>query len=339
MKRATVIGIDLAKNVFHVHGVDAKGDIVIKRSFGRGGLIKFIANLKPCLIGVEACCGAHHWTREFRKYGHTAKMMAPQYVKPYVKTNKNDFNDAEAICEAVQRPNMRFVAEKTVEQQGIQMLHRSRTHFVRNRTRLCNEIRGFVSELGVAVPKGVKSLRKQLPQLLEEEDVRLPEWGKRLLRNHLEYFDLLQMQIEKFEKEITRIYDESPVCKRLTTIPGIGPITATAIVAAVADVNSFKSGRHLSAWLGLVPKQNSSGGKTQLGGISKRGDNYLRTLLIHGGRAVVRTVGEKTDQRSLWIAQKVKTRGKNKAAVAVANKNARVIWKLLKTDETYQIAA
>lgn len=339
MKRVTVLGIDLAKNVFQVHGVDSRGQVVVRRSFGRGGLIRFVANLKPCLIGIEACCGAHHWAREFGKYDHTVRMMAPQYVKPYVKTNKNDANDAEAICEAVQRPNMRFVAQKTVEQQGIQMLHRSRTHFVRGRTRLCNEVRGFLSELGITIPKGINRLRERLTGLLEEEDIRLPDWGKKLLRNHLEYFNLLQEQINKLEQELKRIYDESPVCKRLTTIPGIGPITATAIVAAIADVNSFNSGRHLSAWLGLVPKQNSTGGKTQLGGISKRGDGYLRTLLIHGGRAVVRTAAEKTDRRSRWIAEKVKTRGKNKAAVAVANKNARVIWKLLKTEQTYQVAA
>lgn len=337
MKRITVMGIDLAKNVFQVHGVGSRGEVLLRRSYGRGGVVRFVSNLKPCLIGIEACCGAYHWAREFRKHGHEVKIMSPQYVKPYVKTNKNDYNDAEAICEAVQRPNMRFVAEKSIEQQGIQMLHRSRTNFVRSRTRLINESRGFLAELGIVIAKGVSQFRHRATTWLEDE--RLPECSKQILESELEYFDLLSQQIKRIDDKLDEVFRKNAVCKRLTTIPGVGPITATAIIAAVADVSHFDSGRHLAAWLGLVPRQNSTGGKSQLGGISKRGDSYLRTLLIHGGRSVVRTIGTKTDRRSRWIAEKVKTRGKNKTAVAVANKNARVIWKLLKSEEVFRAVA
>jgi transposase len=339
MKRITVLGVDLAKDVFHIYGSDAQGREVVKRQFGRGGLLRFLSNLKPCLIGMEACGGAHYWSRECRRMGHEVRLMPPQYVKPYVKTNKNDFNDAEAIWEAVQRPNMRFVPQKTVEQQEIQMLHRSRSLFVRSRTRVCNEVRGFLAELGIFFPKGVKRTRQILEQLLSQDDLRLNETAKFILTSHRNYFDLLQLQLERLETKVNEIFESNPKCQRLATIPGIGPITATAIIAAIPDIDAFRSGRHLAAWWGLVPRQNSSGGKTQLGSISKRGDNYIRTLLIHGGRTVVRSAEQKADKRSQWIASKAKTRGKNKAAVAVANKNARVIWKLLKTEEVYRTVA
>lgn len=339
MKRVTVVGIDLAKEVFHVYGSDAEGQVVVRRQFGRGGLVKFLSNLKPCLIGMEACGGAHHWARECARLGHQAKLMPPQYVKPYVKTNKNDYNDAEAIWEAVQRPNMRFVPQKTVEQQGIQMLHRSRSQFIRSRTRVCNEVRGFLAELGIFIPKGVNRTRQIMEELLSKNDPRLNEMMQLILSSHRQYFDSIQAQLERLEEKLNAFFQSNPTCQRLATIPGIGPITATAIVAAIPDISAFHSGRHLAAWWGLVPRQNSTGGKTQLGGISKRGDSYLRTLLIHGGRAVVRAAQTKSDKRSQWVTCKAKTRGKNKAAVAVANKNARVIWKLLKTDELYRIAA
>lgn len=335
MKTISVLGIDLAKNVFQVHGVDAEGAVVTRRKLSRKGLKAFTAKLSPCLIGMEATGGARYWVRELQAQGHDARLMAPQFVKPFVKSCKNDRNDAEAICEAVQRPTMRFVGYKTREQQGIQLLHRVRSGEISRRTELCNEIRGILHGVGFTAPMGLTRLRERTKELLSSES--LERWEQRLVQKMLNEWTTLDGFIEESDQALKEVFTEhKAVCERLTTIPGVGPITATAILSTVGDIRNFKSGRHLSAWLGLVPRQNSSGGKNQLGGITKRGDTYLRTLLIHGGRSVVKYAKNRSDRRSLWIAGKIQTRGKNKAAVAVANKNARVIWKILTTDERYK---
>jgi transposase len=336
MERVTVLGVDLAKNVFQVHGVGVQGKPVVRRQVSRSGLVKFVSKLQPCLIGVEAAGGARYWVREFRKYGHEVKMIPAQFVKPFVKSDKNDANDAEAICEAVQRPGMRFVAEKTIEQQEIQSLHRVRSGVVAHRTEVCNEIRAILSDYGIPVRQGLSSLREKLKELLSSSEVI---WGvvtTEVLTSLLELWNGCDTQLVKMETQLDSVFEKHEVCRRLITIPGVGKITATAIVGSVASASAYKTGRHLSASLGLVPRQNSSGGKQKLGGITKRGDTYLRTLLIHGGRTVVQHAAKKQDKRSVWITTKAKTRGKNKAAVAVANKNARIIWKILSTNEIYR---
>jgi len=336
MDRISVLGVDLAKNVFQLHGVSERGQVVLRRKLSRQGFKKFMANLEPCLVGMEATSGSRHWQREFKKLGHDARLIAPQFVKPFVKSDKNDVNDAEAICEAVQRPSMRFVGEKTLEQQEIQMLHRVRGSLIAYRTELGNEIRAVLSDYEVVAPQGLARLREKVLEILSSDQSPVSEVGKSILGSLLEQWSNCNEQLAKMDQHLEKVFEKHEVCRRLVTIPGVGPITATAIVGTVPDIGGFKSGRHLSAWLGLVPKQNSSGGKHRLSGITKRGDTYLRTLLIHGGRSVVRASAKKTDKRSLWVIAKAKTRGKNKAAVAVANKNARVIWKILKTDQVYR---
>jgi transposase len=338
MKTITVMGIDLAKSVFHVYGVDSNGKAQLRKKLDRKGLMKVIANTAPCLIGVEACGGSNYWARKFEEHGHEVKMMPPQYVKPYVKTNKNDFNDAEGICEAVQRPNMHFVPKKSVEQQDIQMVHRIRQRLVAGRVALVNEARGLLAEYGIVIGKGVSRFNTAIVQIIGDNKNGLTSVGRRKMRDLLTELNEMQERIKAMDVEISRIYENSDTCKRIGKIPGIGPVTATAIVAAVSDAGVFKNGRQMSAWLGIVPRQDSTGGKPRLLGISKRGDIYLRTLLIHGGRSVVLAARNKTDKYSQWVTQKATTRGKNKAAVAVANKNARIIWKLLNTGESYKAA-
>jgi transposase len=338
MKVVTVMGIDLAKSVFHAHGIDEHGKAVVRKKLRRAELMAFIANTPACLIGVEACGGANYWVRQFEKHGHTVKMMPPQYVKPYVKTNKNDFNDAEAICEAVGRPNMHFVPKKSIDQQDIQMLHRIRQRLVASRTQIVNEARGLLCEYGIIIAKGVSQFQKRMVDLLADESNELTQSSRVEMQELFSEFHEVNERVRRLDVKIAGIYKGNEICRRLSDVPGVGPLTATAIVAAVSDASVFKNGRQMSAWLGLVPRQDSSGGKTTLRGISKRGDVYLRTLLINGGRAVVARAKNKTDKFSQWISEKEKTRGKNKAAVAVANKNARVLWKLLKTGESYRVA-
>ena len=335
--KITTLGVDLAKNIFQIHGVDENGKAVLRRKLSRSKLVEFISALPPCLIGVEACGSSHYWVRQFKKYGHTVKSIPPQYVKPFVKTNKNDANDAEAICEAVQRPSMHFVSEKSITQQDIQCMHRIRQRLIGVRTALSNEIRGLLSEYGIIMPKGIKNLKTKLPEIIEIEN-ELTILGRGMFSElYLEFLDI-EKRVEYFTDKIEQVFKASEACQRLAKIEGVGPLTATAAIATISDPRAFKNGRQCAAWVGLVPRQNSSGGKTTLLGISKRGDNYFRCLLIHGGRAVVKTAKNKTDKRSLWIAEKEKTRGKNKAAVAVANKNARIIWKMLMTGEEYRTA-
>jgi transposase len=333
--KITTIGIDLAKNIFQIHGVDARGKVAVRKQIKRAEMAKYFANLEPCLIGMEACGSAHHWARKLEGYGHTVKLMAPQFVKPYVKTNKHDIADAEAICEAVGRPNMRFVAKKSVEQQAILSVHRARQGFVKARTAQGNQIRGLLSEFGIIIPQGIRSIMKQVPEILEDGESGLPGTMRHLIERLAENLKEMDRQVNELEKQIGLWHRENEASRRLAEIAGIGPITASAIVATVGKAHEFKNGRQLAAWMGLVPKQNSSGGKQNLLGISKRGDTYLRTLMIHGARAVIRFAKNKADPDS-WLRKLMARRNKNVAAVALANKNARIVWALLAHDRMFR---
>ena len=302
-------------------------------------LASFIAKLPACLIGMEACGGAHYWKRTLEKLGHKVHLIAPQFVKPFVKSNKNDAADAEAICEAVQRPSMRFVPGKSLEQQDIQSLHRIRSQAVARRTALANQIRGLLMEYGIIVPKGIAYVRKEIPWLLEDAENELTSLFREMLRELHDELVHLDQQISKLEIQLETVCKQSKACQRLLTIPGVGLLTATALIAAVGDISAFKNGRELAAWIGLVPRQHTTGGKPTLLGISKRGDSYLRTLLIHGGRTVVRVADKHQDRRNRWISDLDKRREKNISAVAVANKNARIAWSLLTHETSYQTQA
>lgn len=334
--KISVLGIDLAKHSFQLHGVDENEQTVLQKSLSRQKLIEFIANLSPCLIGLEACGGAHHWVRLFTKMGHTVRMMAPQFVKPYVKSNKNDAVDAQAICEAVGRPSMRFVPVKSSEQQDLQSIHRIRSQLVARRTAQANQIRGLLMEYGLVLPKGISHIRKNIPALLEEAENGLTDLFRALLHDLYNEIIHIDERVHLLEQELEKMSVDNEDCQRLLTIPGIGTLTATALISAIGDVPTFNNGRELAAWLGLVPRQHSTGGKPTLMGISKRGDSYLRMLLIHGGRAVVRVANKYQDKRNKWIVALEQRRGKNITAVAVANKNARIIWALLSKQENYQ---
>ncbi len=334
----TTLGIDLAKNIFQLHGTDDKGNTVLRKRLTRAKLAEFVANLPPCLIGLEACGSAHYWSRKFQAMGHQVKLMAPQFVKPYIKSNKNDSNDAAGICEAVTRPSMRFIATKGVEHQDMQALHRVRSQLVKQRTASANQIRGLLSEYGVVIPQGISHISKNLPGILEDGENELSFLSREIFQDLYEQFKVLTKAVENYTKKINSCAHESEVCVRLLQIEGVGPLTATAILAAVVNANDFKNGRELAAWLGLVPKQHSSGNRTRLLGISKRGNSYIRTLLIHGGRSVIATCSKKTDARSQWARDKKERCGMNKAAVAIANKNARIIWALLNSGENYVVA-
>jgi transposase len=339
MNKVTVLGIDLAKNVFQLHGVDEKGTPILKRKLTRQKMIETIAQLEPCTIVMEACSGASYWCRKFSAYGHTPKLISPQFVKPFVKTNKNDRNDAEAICEAASRPTMRFVAPNTVEQQDIQCLHRIRSRLIQERTALVNQTRGLLAEYGITVSQGIRKLRGSLADILEDAENELTNAGRALFCElHTELLEKDQ-KIAIYDKKLEAVFKSNKNCQKIAKVEGVGPITATAVIAAIGDPKVFKNGRHFSAFLGLVPRQSSSGGKERLLGVSKRGDIYLRTLLIHGGRTVVKYIGSKEDRRSIWVRQIKERRGTNRAAVAVANKNARIIWALLAKEEEYKHAA
>lgn len=333
--KITTIGIDLAKVVFQIHGVDARGKVAVRKQLKRADMSNYFANLEPCLIGMEACSSAHHWARKLEGYGHTVKLMAPQFVKPYVKTNKNDMADAEAICEAVTRPNMRFVAMKTVEQQAILSVHRARQGFVKARTAQANQIRGLLSEFGIVIPQGIGAIAKRVPEILEDGDNGLPGTMRNLIQRLTDNLQEMDRQAKELEAQIQQWHRENAASRKLAEIPGLGPITASAIVATIGDAREFKNGRQLAAWMGLVPRQNSSGGKQTLLGISKRGDTYLRTLMIHGARAVLRFAEAKAEPES-WLKKLIGRRNKNVAAVALANKNARVVWALLAHERSFR---
>ena len=338
--KITTVGIDLAKNVFQIHGVDERGHAVLKKQLKRSQMMEFFVNLPPCLIGMEACGSAHHWARELTKLGHTVKLMAPQFVKPYVKTNKNDMADAEAICEAVARPNMRFVPVKTVEQQALLSLHRVRQGLVKARTAQSNQIRGLLGEFGLIVPKGISQIAPRIPDILEDGDNGLPGMFRDLISRLLTHFNDLHRQVLELEAQIKAWHRDNPASLKLAEIPGIGPITASAMAASVGNARDFSNGRQLASWLGLVPKQHSTGGKSVLLGISKRGDSYLRTLLIHGARSALLAEQRRLDRgegpADTWLTGLLQRRNPNIAAVALANKNARIIWALLTQDRTYQ---
>lgn len=308
---------------------------MLRKQLRRGEMAKLFANLEPCLIGIEACGSTHHWARKLGGFGHTVKLMAPQFVKPYVKTNKNDMADAEAICEALSRPNMRFVPIKSIEQQALLSVHRVREGFVKARTAQANQIRGLLSEFGIIIPKGIKSIAERMPDILEDTENGLPGAMRKLLERLKDNLKEMNRQVTELELQIKLWHRDNEASRKLEAIAGIGPITASAIVATVGNATEFKNGRQLAAWLGLVPKQHSSGGKQILLGISKRGDTYLRTLLIHGARAVLRFAENKAEPES-WLRKLVSRRNKNVAAVALANKNARIIWALLAKGKTYE---
>lgn len=338
MKVAT-IGLDIAKQVFQVHGADKGGKAVLRRKLRRSEVGKFFAGLEPCLVGIEASGSSHYWARVLSGLGHTVKLMAPQFVKPYVKSNKNDANDAEAICEAVTRSTMRFVPQKSIAQQDLQCLHRVRSRLVACRTQLVNQIRGLLAEYGIVLPQHVGQLRRGLPMVVEDAENDLTGFGRGLFGSLYEELTELEEKIEAADRQIQLAFQANEDCQRIGAVEGIGPLTATAIVAAISDGRAFANGRQFAAWLGLVPRQNSSGGKTRLMGISKRGDPYLRTLLIHGARSVVYRAKNKADKRSLWIIDKQQRLGTTKACVAVANKNARIVWSLIARDQVYRAAA
>ena len=333
--KVTTVGIDLAKHVFQVHGVDEHGKTVLKKQLRRDQVGSFFIHLPPCLIGMEACGSAHHWARKLEGMGHTVRLMAPQFVKPYVKTNKNDAADAEAICEAVGRPNMRFVPVKNVEQQAVLALHRVRQGFVRARTAQANQIRGLLGEFGIVIPQGIGYIASRVPELIEDGANELPGAFRLLIERLLDHLKDLDRQVGELEAKIQAWHRGNDLSRKLAQVPGIGPITASALVASIGDAKNFDSGRQVAAWLGLVPKQHSSGGKAGLLGMSKRGDTYLRTLLIHGARSVIYRVSQRTDPCS-WIAGVVNRRNKNIAAVALANKNARIVWALLAHDRSFE---
>lgn len=339
----TTIGIDIAKRIFQIHGVDGRGKAVLKKRLMRDQVLMFMANLPKCLVGIEACGGANYWAREITKLGHEVKLMAPQFVKPYVKTNKNDEADAEAICEAVSRPNMRFVPVKSVEQQDILSIHRVRERLVKNRTALSNEIRGLLLEFGFIIPQGINKIMDKLTEILDNN--HLSQMSYQTFSELKEEFLDNDRKIKELEQRLKTIAQSLESYSQIIAIPGIGLITATALIASIGNAANFANGRQLSAWLGLVPRQMSSGGKEKLLGISKRGDVYLRTLLIQGARAVLNaktrfTTEEQKAEKNYskfteWMFNVADRRGHNKTIVAIANKLARVVFAVLRSGSDY----
>jgi len=336
MQAITTIGLDIAKSVFQVHGIDADGRVVIRRQLKRRYVLTFFEKLAPCLIGIEACASSHHWARQLQTLGHTVRLMPPSYVKPYVKRQKNDSTDAEAICEAVTRPNMRFVPTKTVEQQGCLMLHRARHLFIRQQTAVINSIRAYLAEFGIVAPVGRRGVEQLLEVVADTEDRRLPEVARACLAALGSQLRALKSQILEFDRRIISWHRSSATSKRLDAIPGVGPALATALVASIADAKAFRSGRDFSAWVGLVPKQNSSGGKDKLGSISKQGDRYLRSLFTAGALAVIRYAKIHGTGHRPWLTALLVRRPTKVAAIALANKLARMAWAMMARNETYK---
>ena len=333
----TTIGLDIAKNVFQVHGVDREGRAVLRRKVKRDQLLGLLGDLQPCLIGIEACATAHHWARQLQALGHEVRLMPPAYVKAYVKRNKNDAADAEAICEAVTRPTMRFVPIKSADAQSVLMLHRARHLLVRQRTAQVSAMRAHLAEYGVIAPKGRTHVR-ELVEALTSGTAPIPDLARQTLLLIAGMIDALSQQIRTIEIELLAWHRANATCRRLETIPGIGFITATALAATVGDAKVFRSGRQFAAWLGLVPKQHSSGGKERMGGISKMGDRYLRHLLVVGATAVIRYTRRKTTTVSTWAAQLLERKPARLVSVAVANKTARIAWAVMTREENYRAA-
>jgi transposase len=336
MQAITTIGLDIAKSVFQVHGVDAGGQPVIRRQLKRRYVLTFFQRLPPCLVGIEACASSHHWSRELQALGHTVRLMPPAYVKPYVKRHKNDAADAEAICEAVTRANMRFVATKTPEQQSCLMLHRTRHLFIRQQTAVINSIRAHLAEFGIVAPVGRQGVEQLLGIVADAHDKRLPEIARACVAALGAQLRMLKAQILQFDRMIIAWHRSSEASKRLDEIPGVGPALATALIASVADPKAFRSGRDFSAWIGLVPKQNSSGGKDRLGSISKQGDRYLRSLFTAGALAVIRYAKIHGTKHRPWLAALLARRPTKVAAIALANKLARMAWAMMAKGERYK---
>lgn len=332
----TTIGLDIAKRVFQAHGADATGKVGLRRKLQRAEVLTCFASLPPCLVGIEACSTAHHWAREIRALGHEVRLMPASYVKPYVKRGKTDAADAEAICEAVTRPTMRFVPIKTAEQQAVLMLHRTRDLLVRQRIMLVNALRGHMAEMGIIAPQGISRVGDLVAALLGEDEAQLPKLARYALRGLASELEALSERVKEIEKAILAWHKDNEASRRLATIPGIGPITASAIVATVTDPTQFHSARQFAAWIGLVPKQNSSGGKERQGGISKQGDRYLRRLLVLGATAVIRHARTKATAETAWLRGVLDRRPVRLASVAQANKTARIVWALLARGESYR---
>lgn len=330
------LGLDLGKNWVHMIGFDGEGQIVLRRRVGRGRLVAMTANMPACLIGMEACSGAHHLGRALAAQGHQARLMPPQYVKPFVKANKNDYRDAEANAEAVQRPTMRFVPLKSETQLDLQTIHRVRSRLVGCRTALINQLRAILLERGITVPQGRRNLEKRLPEILSKEDSGLSPRILHLIEDMLSEWHDLDGRIEEFDSELAAKAREDTACRRLCDIPGIGPMTATALIAAVGNGVAFDRGRDLAAWLGLTPREYSTGGKQRLGGISKRGNKYLRTLLVHGARAALPHLAERPDRLGVWLRKLLARAHRNVVVVALAGKLARIAWAVLTGERSYQ---
>jgi transposase len=336
MQTITTIGLDIAKSVFQVHGVDAGGQVAIRRQLKRRYVLAFFQKLPPCLIGIEACASSHHWSRELKTLGHTVRLMPPAYVKPYVKRQKNDATDAEAICEAVTRANMRFVETKTPEQQSGLMLHRTRHLFIRQQTAVINAIRAHLAEFGVVAPVGRDGVEELLNIVTDTNDKRVPEIARVCLAALGAQLRRFKEQILEFDRLIMAWHRSNEMSRRLDDIPGVGPVLATALVASVADPKAFRSGRNFSAWIGLVPKQHSSGGKDRLGSISKQGDRYLRSLFVVGALAVIRYAKIHGTKHRPWLTALLVRRPTKVAAIALANKIARMAWAMMAKGERYK---
>lgn len=335
MIEVTTIGIDIAKSVFQLHGVNAVGEVIIAKRLTRGKVLAFFKKLPPCLVGIEACPTSHHWARELTKLGHDVRLMPANYVKAYVKRSKNDANDAAAICEAVTRPSMRFVAIKTKEQQAALMLHRSRQLLIRQRTMLSNAMRGHLAELGIVAPIGRKGLATLIQAIGDTQDTRIPVVARKCLAGLTRQYMSVQDEISALEKRIHAWHRSNEMSRRLQEIPGIGPIVATALVASIPDAKTFSSGRNMAAWIGLVPKQHSTGGKPRLGGVSKQGNRYLRWLLVTGAMAVIRYAKQHGFKKRPWLARLMERKPTRVAAVALANKMARMVWVVMARGERY----
>ena len=336
MQAITTIGLDIAKSVFQVHGVDAAGQVIIRRQLKRRYVLAFFQKLPPCLVGIEACASSHHWSRELKALGHTVRLMPPAYVKPYVKRQKNDATDAEAICEAVTRANMRFVETKTPEQQSCLMLHRTRHLFIRQQTAVINAIRAHLAELGIVAPVGRNGVEELLNVVADPADKRVPDIARACLAALGAQLGKLKEQILAFDRMITAWHRSNELSRRLDAIPGVGPMLASALVAGVADPKAFRSGWNFSAWIGLVPKQHSSGGKDRLGSISKQGDRYLRSLLVAGALAVIRYAKIHGTKHRPWLTALLARRPTKVAAIALANKIARMAWAMMARGERYK---
>jgi len=336
MQAVTTIGLDIAKSVFQIHGVDAAGNVIVRRQLKRRYVLLFFQKLPPCLVGIEACASSHHWSRELQALGHTVRLMPPAYVKPYVKRQKNDAADAEAICEAVTRANMRFVATKTPEQQSCLMLHRTRHLFIRQQTSVINAIRAHLAELGIVAPVGRNGVEELLGVIADPSDKRVPEIARACLAALGAHLRVLKAQILEFDRMINAWHRSNETSKRLDEIPGVGPALATALVASVADPKAFRSGRNFSAWIGLVPKQHSSGGKDKLGSISKQGDRYLRSLFTAGALAVIRYAKIHGTKHRPWLTALLARRPTKVAAIALANKIARMAWAMMARGDRYR---